>query len=127
MEENKKLMTRKKQTGYLTPQHTPELGARAAPCRFGNRILMEESEDDYSGSFQQEMEAAEVDTRMKPYHSYVCGIQEDHGGEFDTTAFRTSNLVKSKFVLVVKDKFFISGSQLNAELPDCIFQVDCRK
>ncbi|GBL97665.1 hypothetical protein AVEN_49165-1 [Araneus ventricosus] len=82
-----------------------------------NVILMEESEDEDFGSFQQEMEAAETEevmldfstnlfvlidnvggAKMKAQYSYVCGIQEVYGGEYDWTGLRTTNMAKSKFV-----------------------------
>ncbi|GBN08515.1 hypothetical protein AVEN_113920-1 [Araneus ventricosus] len=65
--------------------------------------------------------------KMKAHCSYVCGIQEVDGVEYDTTDLRTTNLAKSKFVSVVNDKFAISDSQLKAILPDRIVEVDCRK
>ncbi|GBM04546.1 hypothetical protein AVEN_93950-1 [Araneus ventricosus] len=74
--------------------------------KVGNVILIEESEDEDFGSFQQEMEAAKKEeviyleslmvdfstnlfvlidnvggARMKAHYSYVCGIQEVDGGE----------------------------------------------
>ncbi|GBL76909.1 hypothetical protein AVEN_12586-1 [Araneus ventricosus] len=89
MEENKKLMTKKKK----------------------NLILMEESEDQYFESFQQETEAEEVEeviyleslmvdfstnmlvlidnfgsARMIPHYSYVYRTQEVDSGEYDMTA-----------------------------------------
>ncbi|GBO36311.1 hypothetical protein AVEN_204887-1, partial [Araneus ventricosus] len=113
---------------------------------------MEESEDEDFGSFQQETDVAEVEeviylescmvdfstnmlilidnvecARMKVHHSNVYGIQEVDCGEYDMTALRPTNMVKSKFVLVVNDQLVISESQLKVVLPDCIFQVDCRK
>ncbi|GBM03482.1 hypothetical protein AVEN_95383-1 [Araneus ventricosus] len=66
-------------------------------------------------------------SRMKAHHSYVCGIQEYDGGEYDTTGLRTTNLAKSKFVSVLNDQFAISQSQLKAIVPDRIFEIDCRK
>ncbi|GBL92993.1 hypothetical protein AVEN_54631-1 [Araneus ventricosus] len=117
----------------------------------GNVILMVESEDEDSG-FQQEMEATSMEeiiytessivdfstnmfllidniggARMKSDYSYVCGIQEVDGGEYDLTGLRTTNLAKSKFVSVAKDQFAISESQLKDILPDLIFEMDCRK
>ncbi|GBN99688.1 hypothetical protein AVEN_224648-1 [Araneus ventricosus] len=86
-----------------------------------NMILMEESEDEDFGSFQRETVAAEMEeliylesstvdfstnmlvlidnvgsAGLKAQHSYVCGIQEVDGGEYDMTALRTTNLVKFK-------------------------------
>ncbi|GBM60395.1 hypothetical protein AVEN_156953-1 [Araneus ventricosus] len=117
-----------------------------------NVTLMEESEDEELRSFQQEMEAAELeeviyqessmvdfstnlfvlidnvgDARMKAHYSYVCGIQKFYCGEYDMTCLRTTNLAKSKFVSVVNDQFAISENQLKATLPDRTFEVDFRK
>ncbi|GBL90528.1 hypothetical protein AVEN_179448-1 [Araneus ventricosus] len=113
---------------------------------------MKESENEDFGSFQQETEAAEIeeviyvesptadfstnlfvlidnvgDARMKAHHSYICGIQEVDGGEYDIKGLRTTNLAKSKFVSVVNDQLTISESQLKGSLPDRIFEADCRK
>ncbi|GBN01377.1 hypothetical protein AVEN_110432-1 [Araneus ventricosus] len=85
-----------------------------------NVILIELSEDEDCGSFQQEMEAAKMEeviyleslmvdfstnlfvlidnvggARMKAHYSYICGNQEDDGGEYDMTGLRTANLAKS--------------------------------
>ncbi|GBN26727.1 hypothetical protein AVEN_70432-1 [Araneus ventricosus] len=74
------------------------------------------------GIFQKEMEAAEMEeliylessivdfsrnlfvliynlggARLKAHYSYVCGIQEVDGGEYDMTGLRTINMAKSKF------------------------------
>ncbi|GBL95703.1 hypothetical protein AVEN_660-1 [Araneus ventricosus] len=117
-----------------------------------NVILMEESESEDFCFFQQEMEAAEMKeliylessmvdfstnlfvliynlggAKMNAHYSYVCGIQEVDGVEYDMTGFGTTNLAKSKFVSVVNDQFAISQSQLKAIFPDSIFEVDCRK
>ncbi|GBM06753.1 hypothetical protein AVEN_62997-1 [Araneus ventricosus] len=106
-----------------------------------NVILIEESEYEDFGSFQQEtvaagmqeviyLESSMVDfttnlfvfiynlggARMKAHYSYVCGIQEVDGGEYDMTGLRTTNLAKSKFVLGMNDQFAISQSQLKAIL-----------
>ncbi|GBL95400.1 hypothetical protein AVEN_154803-1 [Araneus ventricosus] len=100
-----------------------------------NVILMVKSEDEDFGFFQQEMEAARMEevinlessmvdfstnmfvlidnvggARMKAYYSYVCGIQEVDGGEYDMTYLRTTKLAKSKFVSVAKDQFSIFES-----------------
>ncbi|GBO14648.1 hypothetical protein AVEN_49232-1 [Araneus ventricosus] len=64
--------------------------------------------------------------RMKAHYSYVCGIQEVDGGEYDMSGLRTTNLAKLKFVSVVNDQFDISEIQLKGTLPDCIFEVGCR-
>ncbi|GBM18821.1 hypothetical protein AVEN_203099-1 [Araneus ventricosus] len=64
--------------------------------------------------------------RMKAHYSYVCWIQEVDGGEYDIIGLKTTNIDKSKFVLVVDDQFAISQIQLEATLPDRIFEVDCR-
>ncbi|GBM31987.1 hypothetical protein AVEN_142595-1 [Araneus ventricosus] len=94
---------------------------------------MEESEKEDLGSYQQEMEAEGMEEviylessivdfstnlfvfiynlggdRMKVHYSYFCGIQEVDCGEYDMAVLRTNNLVKSKFVSVVKDQFAIS-------------------
>ncbi|GBL71812.1 hypothetical protein AVEN_18438-1, partial [Araneus ventricosus] len=47
--------------------------------------------------------------------------------ELDAIGLRNNNLVKSKFILVVKDKFTISEDQIKAILPDPIVEVDGRK
>ncbi|GBM05089.1 hypothetical protein AVEN_210799-1 [Araneus ventricosus] len=65
--------------------------------------------------------------RMKAHYSYVCGIQEVDGGEYDLTSLRTTNLAKSKFVSMAKDQFGIFESHLKDILPDLIFEVDCRE
>ncbi|GBM27794.1 hypothetical protein AVEN_269747-1 [Araneus ventricosus] len=82
-----------------------------------NVILTLESEDDDFGSFQQEIEVAEMEeaiylessmvdfstnmfvlidnvgaTGIKAHCSYVCGIQEVDGGEYDLTGLKTTNL-----------------------------------
>ncbi|GBM30627.1 hypothetical protein AVEN_18319-1 [Araneus ventricosus] len=84
-----------------------------------NVILMQESEDEVFGSFQQEMEAAEMeeviyleslmldfstnlfvliynlgDDKIKIHYTYFCGIQEVDGGEYDITGLITTNLAK---------------------------------
>ncbi|GBN62879.1 hypothetical protein AVEN_2540-1 [Araneus ventricosus] len=84
-----------------------------------NVVQMEESEVEDFGSFQQEMEAAEMEeaiyfestmvdfskilfvfinnvgsARMKAHYSYVCRIQELDGSEYDMTGLRTNNLAK---------------------------------
>ncbi|GBM10163.1 hypothetical protein AVEN_258764-1 [Araneus ventricosus] len=64
--------------------------------------------------------------RMKAHYSYVFGIQEVDGGEYDMTGLRTTNLAKSKFVSLVNDLFAISDIQLKAIQPDYIFEVNCR-
>ncbi|GBN68567.1 hypothetical protein AVEN_114536-1, partial [Araneus ventricosus] len=116
-------------------------------------ILMEESENEDSGSFQQEMKATEMEkvifletpmvdfstnvfilidnvggTRRRTHYSYVCRIQEVGGGdEYDMPGLRTTNLAKLKFASVVNNQFAISESRLKAILPDRIFEVDRRK
>ncbi|GBM84957.1 hypothetical protein AVEN_120222-2 [Araneus ventricosus] len=67
------------------------------------------------------------DARMKAHYSYVCGIQEVDGGEYDITGLRITNSAKSKFVSVVNVQFAISESQLKAIFPDHILEVDFRK
>ncbi|GBN04256.1 hypothetical protein AVEN_269716-1 [Araneus ventricosus] len=84
-----------------------------------NVIVMEESEDEISGSFQQEIDAAEMeeviylkssmldfstnlfvliynlgDDRMKTHYTNFCGIQEVDGGEYNITGVRSTNLAK---------------------------------
>ncbi|GBL72445.1 hypothetical protein AVEN_115365-1 [Araneus ventricosus] len=82
-----------------------------------NVKLMQKSEDEDFGPFQQEMEASEMEeiiyleTSMvdfstnvcfveswtcqnESHYSYVCGIQVD-GGEYDITGLRTTNLAES--------------------------------
>ncbi|GBM38095.1 hypothetical protein AVEN_40970-1 [Araneus ventricosus] len=92
----------------------------------GNAILMEESEDEYFGCFQEKIEAVEMEeviylestnildfstnifvlidnvggTRIKAHYSYVCGIQGLDYGEMDMIDSKTTNLAKSKFVSV---------------------------
>ncbi|GBN89088.1 hypothetical protein AVEN_185698-1 [Araneus ventricosus] len=93
-----------------------------------NVILMEISEDEDFGSFQQGTDAAEMEevtylesavvdfspnvfvlidnvgnARMKTHYSYVCGIQEVDSGEYDVTGLRVANLAKSKFVSIVNN------------------------
>ncbi|GBL83501.1 hypothetical protein AVEN_196352-1 [Araneus ventricosus] len=118
-----------------------------------NVILLEKTEDEDFGSFQQEMEVAEMKEvislgpsmdnfttnllvlidnvggdKMKAHYLYVCGIQKVNGGEYDMRGLRSTNEAKSrKFVSVVNDQFATSESHLKALLPDCIFEVDCRK
>ncbi|GBM13652.1 hypothetical protein AVEN_229613-1 [Araneus ventricosus] len=112
-------------------------------------LLMEESEDQDFGSFQQETGAAEMEeviclessmadlstnrfvlinnvggAIMKTHYSYVCGIQGVGGGELDMRGLMTTNLAKSKFVSVINDQFAISESQLKATLSDRIFEVE---
>ncbi|GBM33232.1 hypothetical protein AVEN_91632-1 [Araneus ventricosus] len=95
-----------------------------------NVILMLESEDEDFGSFQKEMEAAEMEkliylgssiadfstsmfilidnfggAKIKAHYSYVFGIQEVDGGEYDMTDLRTINLAKLKIDSVVNDQF----------------------
>ncbi|GBM33563.1 hypothetical protein AVEN_197316-1 [Araneus ventricosus] len=102
-----------------------------------NAIFMAESEVEDFGSFQQEMEAAEMvevihlesiiadfstntfvlidndgGARMKTHYSYVCGVQ-GVDGEFDTTGLRTTNMATLKFVSVMNAQFDISESQEN--------------
>ncbi|GBL77026.1 hypothetical protein AVEN_12678-1 [Araneus ventricosus] len=113
---------------------------------------MAESDVEDFGSFQQEIEAAEIvevidlessaidfvtnmfvlidkdgGPRMKTHYLYVCGVQGVDGGEFDMTGLRITNMAKSKFISVVNDQFAISESQFKAILPNRIFEVDCRK
>ncbi|GBN51596.1 hypothetical protein AVEN_259039-1 [Araneus ventricosus] len=117
-----------------------------------NVILMEESEDEDFGSFQQEMEVAEMEdviylessmadfsinlfvliynlggTRIKAHYSYVCGIEEIGSGEYDMPGLKTTTLAKSKFVSVVNNQFAISESRLKSILPDLFFEVYCGK
>ncbi|GBN26430.1 BUB3-interacting and GLEBS motif-containing protein ZNF207 [Araneus ventricosus] len=114
-----------------------------------NVMLMGESEDNFC-SFQQKTEAVEIEeviylessmsdfstnmliynvagTRMKADYSYICGIQEIDSDELDMTGLRTTNLAKSKFVLVVNDQCAISENRLKAIFSDHTFEVDCRK
>ncbi|GBL76720.1 hypothetical protein AVEN_53405-1 [Araneus ventricosus] len=65
--------------------------------------------------------------RNEAHYSYVCGIQEVYGSEYDMTGLRTTNLAKSKFVSVMNDQFVISKSQLKDIFLGRIVEVDCRK
>ncbi|GBM98003.1 hypothetical protein AVEN_89300-1 [Araneus ventricosus] len=104
-----------------------------------NMILMEESEDEDFGYFQQKWRLRGNPVRhclfvlifnlggarIKAHYSYICGIQQVDGGQYDMTGLRTTNLAKSKCVSVVNDK--LANSELKAIHPDRIFEVDCRK
>ncbi|GBM09755.1 hypothetical protein AVEN_101801-1 [Araneus ventricosus] len=84
-----------------------------------NVILMEESEDEVFGSFQQEMEVAKMveviylessmldfstnlfvliynlgGNRINTHYAYLCWFQKLYSGEFDITVLRTTNLAK---------------------------------
>ncbi|GBM08616.1 hypothetical protein AVEN_52456-1 [Araneus ventricosus] len=76
-----------------------------------NMILIVESKDEDFDSFQQEMEAAEMEeviylesfmvdssTNMlvliEGTYSYVCGFQKVNGDEYDMTGLRTITLAK---------------------------------
>ncbi|GBN38344.1 hypothetical protein AVEN_223252-1 [Araneus ventricosus] len=64
---------------------------------------------------------------MKAIYSYVYGIQEVDGGDYDMTGLRTTSLAKSIYVSVVNGQFAISESHLKAILSDHIFEEDCKK
>ncbi|GBM88906.1 hypothetical protein AVEN_12515-1 [Araneus ventricosus] len=66
--------------------------------------------------------------RMEVHYAHV-GIQELKGGEYEIPGLRTTNLAKSKFVLVVNDQFAIyeNPSYTKSTLQGRIFKVDCRK
>ncbi|GBM46307.1 hypothetical protein AVEN_88001-1 [Araneus ventricosus] len=110
---------------------------------------MAESEDDDFGSFQRETDVEEVEkvtylelsvtdfstnmyilidnirgARMNVHYSYICRIPGVECGEVDAVGLRSTNLAKSKFVLVATECFQTTfESQLITILAVTIFEV----
>ncbi|GBN75130.1 hypothetical protein AVEN_232223-1 [Araneus ventricosus] len=64
---------------------------------------------------------------MKTHYSYFGRIDGVDSRELDVTCLRSTNLVKSKFILVANDLFDIFESQIKVVLPVPIVEVDGRK
>ncbi|GBL86747.1 hypothetical protein AVEN_95994-1 [Araneus ventricosus] len=65
--------------------------------------------------------------RMKNHSWNVFRIVGVDNSELDVTGLTSTNLTTSKFVLVVKDQFAISESQIKSILRDTNVYVDGRK
>ncbi|GBL90055.1 hypothetical protein AVEN_135425-1 [Araneus ventricosus] len=67
------------------------------------------------------------DAIMNTHYSYVYRTNGVDGGELDVTGWRNTNLVQSKFVLLMNNQFAISESQIKSAFSVLIDEVNCRK